>query len=107
MRLPRTLFCHRVTVEPYAGDSAYVKTYGPPVTGVRALVDARIRVVRNREGREVTSTVTVYGEPSLAAQCPPESRITLPDGRITTVIAVAPHTAPGLGLPESTEVACE
>ncbi|MFK0069753.1 hypothetical protein RKD32_003969 [Streptomyces sp. SAI-195] len=107
MRLPRWLLRHRVTVEPYAGDSAYGKTYGPPIPDVRALVDARIRVVRNREGREVTSTATVYAEPDLAAQCPPESRITLPDGRVTTVIAVAPHTAPGLGLPESTEVACE
>jgi hypothetical protein len=107
VKLPRFLLPHRISVEPYAGDSAYGPTYGPPVVDVRALVDARIRLVRNREGREVTSTATVYAEPDLAAQCPPESRITLPDGRVTTVIAVAPHTAPGMGLPESTEVACE
>ncbi|MCZ9348547.1 hypothetical protein NGM36_01780 [Streptomyces mutabilis] len=107
MRLPRWLLPHRISVEPYAGDSAYGPTYGPPIEDVRALVDLRIRVVRNREGREVTSTATVYAEPELAAQCPPESLITLPDGRITHVIAVAPHTAPGMGLPESTEVACE
>lgn len=106
MNLPEWTLRHRITVEPYAGDSAYGKTYGPPVE-VRALVVWKVRTVRNGEGREVTSTATVYALPDLAAQCPPESRITLPDGRITRVIATAPHTAPGLPVPESTEVSCE
>lgn len=105
MNVPTWLLRHRVTVEPYTGDSAYGPTYGPAVEGVPALVAATIRTVRNREGREVTSTATVYAAPDL--DCPPESRITLPDGRQTKAIAVAPHTAPGLPVPECTEVSCE
>lgn len=107
MNLPAWLLRHRITVEPYAGDSAYGPTYGPPIEDVPALVDSKIRTVRAPDGRETTSTATVYAGPDLAAQCPPESRITLPDGRTTRVIAVAPHTAPGLPVPESTEVSCE
>ncbi|WP_343242680.1 hypothetical protein [Streptomyces sp. SID8111] len=107
MNVPAWLLRHRISVEPYAGDSAYGPRYGPPVEDVPALVAFRIRVVRDREGREVTSTATIYAGPDLAAQCPPESRITLPDGRTTRVIAVAAHTAPGLPVPESTEVSCE
>jgi hypothetical protein len=99
------LLRHRVTVEPYLGDSAYGPRYGPPVAGVPALVALAVRTVRDREGREVTSTATVIAGPDL--DCPPESRITLPDGRTTRAIAVARHTAPGLPVPESTEVSCE
>ena len=107
MNLPRWLLRHRIAVEPYAGDTAYGPTYGPPVEDVPALVEWKVRTVRAPDGRETTSTATVYGLPDLAAQCPPESRITLPDGRITRVIASAPHTAPGLPVPESSEVSCE
>jgi hypothetical protein len=99
------LLRHRVTVEPYLGDSAYGPRYGPPVAGVPALVALAVRTVRDREGREITSTATVIAGPDL--DCPAESRITLPDGRTTRAITVARHTAPGLPVPESTEVSCE
>lgn len=105
MNVPRWLLRHRITVEPYAGDSAYGPTYGPPVADVPALVALTVRRVRDREGREVTSTATVYAGADL--DCPAESRITLPDGRTTRAIAVAEHTAPGLPVPESVEVSCE
>jgi hypothetical protein len=105
VKVPAWLLRHRVKVEPYAGDSAYGPTYGPPVEGVPALVTLAVRTVRDREGREVTSSATVIAGPDL--DCPAESRITLPDGRTTRAIAVAKHTAPGLPVPESTEVSCE
>ncbi|MFB6846208.1 hypothetical protein ACFCXS_15285 [Streptomyces sp. NPDC056373] len=105
MKVPAWLLRHRVTVEPYAGDSAYGPTYGPPVEGVPALVTLTVKTVRDREGREVTSSATVIAGPDL--DCPAESRLTLPDGRTTRAIAVAKHTAPGLPVPESTEVSCE
>nr|WTB07397.1 hypothetical protein OG546_26170 [Streptomyces antimycoticus] len=105
MNVPRWLLRHRIKVEPYLGDSAYGPRYGPPVEDVPALVALALRTVRDREGRAVTSTATVYAGPDL--DCPPESRITLPDGRITKAIAVAQHTAPGLPVPESVEVSCE
>lgn len=105
MNAPRWLLRHRITVEPYQGDSAYGPTYGPPVADVRALVSETVRTVRNREGREVTSTAQIIAEPGLT--CPPGSRITLPSGRITTVLHTAAHTAPGLPVPQNTEVSCE
>ncbi|AGP56824.1 hypothetical protein [Streptomyces rapamycinicus] len=106
MRVPDALLRHRVTVEPYLGDTAYGPTYGPPVPNVRALVAATVRQVRRAsDGREVVSTAQVITAPGLT--CPPGSRVTLPDGRMTTAIATAEHTAPGLPVPACTEVSCE
>lgn len=105
MKVPGWLLRHRVTVEPYRGDSAYGPLYGDPVADVPALVAETVRTVRNREGREVTSTATVIAGPDL--DCPAESRITLPSGRVTRALNVAEHTAPGLPVPTSTEVSCE
>nr|WP_202437982.1 hypothetical protein [Streptomyces sp. SID5910] len=95
---------HQITVEPYAGDSAYGPTYGPPAE-VAALVTPNIRTVRNAQGREVTATAQIITAPGL--DCPPESRITLPGGRVTRAISVADYTAPGLPVPECTEVNAE
>lgn len=106
MRLPRWLLRHRITVEPYRGDNAYGPTYGPPVEDVLALVSTAVRQVRRAiDGREVVGGTQVITEPGL--DCPPGSRITLHDGRTTTVITTAEHTAPGLPVPACTEVSCE
>ncbi|MGW3057687.1 hypothetical protein ACWC98_17445 [Streptomyces goshikiensis] len=105
MKVPGWLLPHRITVEPYEGDSAYGPLYGPPLAEVAALVSETVRTVRNREGREVTSTAQLITAPDVA--CPPESRITLPSGRITTALHIAPHTAPGLPVPGTQEVMCE
>jgi hypothetical protein len=104
VKVPGWLLRHRVTVEPYDGDSAYGPTYRPAVE-VRALVAEQTKLTRNREGVEVTSTTQVIAAPGL--DCPAESRITLPSGRVTKAISVANHTAPGLPVPQSTEVMCE
>lgn len=103
--VPGWLLRHRITVEPYAGDSAYGPTYGPAVGDVPALVAETVRTVRDKDGREVTSTAQIIAEPAL--DCPAESRITLPSGRITRALTVAHHSAPGLPVPESVEVMCE
>ncbi|WP_371652495.1 MULTISPECIES: hypothetical protein [unclassified Streptomyces] len=105
MNVPRWLLRHRITVEPYQGEGAYGAVYGPPVADVPALVAETVRTVRDREGREVTSTAQIIADPGLV--CPAESRITLPDGRTTKAITIAHHTAPGLPVPQSTEVSCE
>ncbi|MEU2759389.1 hypothetical protein [Streptomyces sp. NPDC007094] len=105
-RVPRYLLRHRITVEPYLGDSAYGPTYGPAVVDVPALVSAAVRQVRRAtDGREVVSSTQVITAPGL--DCPPGSRVTLPDGRTTTAITTAEHTAPGLPVPACTEVSCE
>jgi hypothetical protein len=105
VRVPAQLLCHRVTVEPYEGTGSYGPVYGPPVAGIPALVSASVRMVRDRTGAQVASTAQVITAPGL--DCPAGSRITLPDGRVTTALTVAQHTAPGLPVPESTEVMCE
>lgn len=105
MNVPGWLLRHRIKVEPYRGDSAYGPTYDPPRGNVPALVSETVRTVRDAEGREVTSTAQIIAAPDL--DCPAESRITLPTGRVTRALSVANHTAPGLPVPQSTEVMCE
>jgi hypothetical protein len=93
---------HRVSVEPYLGDSAYGPKYGPLVAGVRCFLDQQTRLVRAKDGREVTSSSTFYA--ALATVAPPGSRVTLPDGRQTTVIAALRRDGAGLGTPDHLEV---
>ncbi|MGW3511180.1 hypothetical protein [Streptomyces sp. NPDC000994] len=104
MNVPGWLMPHEITVEPYAGDGAYGPTYGPG-TSVAALVVETRKRVRDREGREAVATAQIITAPDL--DCPPESRVTLPSGRITRALAVTPYTAPGLPVPQCTEVMCQ
>ncbi|MFF4701249.1 hypothetical protein [Streptomyces chattanoogensis] len=104
-RVPGWLLRHRITVEAYAGDTAYGPSYDLPVCDVPALVDEAPRMVRGEDGREVLTATTVIAAPDL--NCPPGSRITLPDGRTTTALTVARHTSPGLPVPANTVVSCE
>ncbi|MGI5444143.1 hypothetical protein ACQEVM_38535 [Streptomyces sp. CA-243310] len=105
MNVPGWLLPHRITIEPYDGESAYGPLYGPPAANVPALVTETVRTVRSRDGREVTSTAQVITAPDVI--CPAESRLTLPSGRTTTALHIAPHTAPGLPVPGTQEVMCE
>lgn len=102
MKLPGMWLRHEVTVEPYEGDSANGPLYGDPVA-VRCWLEARTRMVRAGNGREVTSGATFYCRLD-AVQAPPESRVTLPDGRQTTVIDQARHDGGGLPTPDHLEV---
>ncbi|MEU9606389.1 hypothetical protein [Streptomyces sp. NPDC048057] len=104
-RVPSVLLRHRIRIEPYLADSAYGPRYGPAAEDVPALVDATPRLVRAPDGREVSAAATFIAAPDL--DCPPGSRVTLPDGRTATALTVARHTAPGLPVPACTEVSCE
>lgn len=101
---PAFLKRHTVTVEPYLGESAYGPRYGPP-TDHAGLLERRIRVVRGQNGEETTASATF--RTVLDAGITAEARVTLPDGRRTTVIAVVPHDGGGLPVPESLEVQLE
>lgn len=103
-RIPGWLLRHRVTVEPYEGDSAYGPVYGPTVV-VRALVRPGVRMVRAPDGSEVVSSVACFARRGLT--CPPGSRLTLPDGRVTTVITVLDQDGAGLPTPDHVEVQAE
>lgn len=99
--LPSFMLAHRVTVEAYAGESAYGPRYGAPAT-VACFLDEQTRVVRAPDGQDVTSTSTLYARPGLV--CPPESRVTLPDGRVTRVIARLDRSGGGMPTPDHVEV---
>ncbi|MFB8241998.1 hypothetical protein ACFC58_36235 [Kitasatospora purpeofusca] len=99
--IPGWLLRHRVSIEPYEGDGAYGPVYGTPGT-VRAFVDAKVREVRSPTGEQVVSSSTAYCPPGTAA--PPGSRVTLPDGRQTHVIAVYERDGGGLPTPDHTEI---
>lgn len=103
--VPGWLLRHRIAVEPYLGDSAYGPRYGERVECVPALVAAVRKQVANAEGREVLATAQIIAGPEL--ECPPGSRITLPDDRRATALTTARHTAPGLPVPACIEVMCQ
>lgn len=102
--IPGWLLRHQVTVEPYIGDGAYGPVYGPSTT-VRAMVDEQTREVRAPDGEQVTSSSTVYCRPEVDA--PPQSRVTLPSGRTTRVIAAHPRDGGGLPTPDHIEIQLE
>lgn len=99
--MPGYLMQHAVTVEPYTGDGAYGPTYGAAVA-VRCLLDEQTRMVRDKDGRQVSSTSTIYCPLSTVA--PPGSKATLPDGRQTFVIAALRRDGGRLGTPNHLEV---
>ncbi|MET9954212.1 hypothetical protein ABZ135_22050 [Streptomyces sp. NPDC006339] len=99
--LPAFMLGHEVVVEPYAGASAYGPSYGTATT-VRCFLDQQTRVVRDPTGQEVTSSSTFYARPGLV--CPAESRVTLPDGRVTRVIARLERSGGGMPTPDHVEV---
>jgi hypothetical protein len=99
--LPSFLLVHQVTVEPYLGHSANGPKFGMPAL-VRCFLDQQTRMVRSSTGTEVTSTGTAYCP--LTTVAPPDSRVTLPDGRQATVIDALRRDGGGLGTPDHLEV---
>ncbi|QCR49809.1 hypothetical protein [Streptomyces sp. SGAir0924] len=100
-RIPNSLLRHRITIEPYRGDSSTGPLYGPPQT-VRAFVDEQTRAVVSPGGETVTSSSIAYCAPGTTA--PPLSRVTLPSGRETKVIAALPRDGGGLPTPDHVEI---
>lgn len=102
--IPGFLLRHTVAVEAYQGDSAYGEVYAAPVA-VRCFLEQRTRTVRNPTGQEVVSSGTLYARLDEAlAVCLAESRVTLPGGATTLVIAALPHDGGGLPTPDHLEV---
>lgn len=100
--LPHWLMRHEVTAEPYRGEGAYGPVYGP-ATPLRCYLEQETRLVRDTSGNEVTSTSTLFARLDAVA-LPAQSRVTLPDGRTTTVIAALRRDGGGLPTPDHLEV---
>ncbi len=105
MLIPRFLMPHQVTIEAYVGESSKGPKYGPPVVIQQCFVDEQTRAVRTPAGEQVTSTSTVYADPG--TQAPPLSRVTLPSGRVTTVIQTKDRDGSGLPTPDHVEIQLE
>lgn len=103
-RIPRRYFIHEITVEPYLGESSTGALYGPPAA-VRCFLDEQTRAVRTPAGEQVTSTSTAYAD--LGETASPLSRVTLPDGRKTTVIQAKRRDGGRLGTPNHLEIQLE
>lgn len=96
---------HTVTVEAHAGSGPYGDVYGLPYT-VTCFVDQKRKLVRASDGSQIVSESTVYAP--LGTICPPRSRVTLPDGQVTLVIAAHRREAAGVAeAPEHLEIVCE
>ncbi|MEU0084895.1 hypothetical protein [Streptomyces sp. NPDC006274] len=105
MKLPKMWLQHTITVEPYKGTGSHGAVYGPaqPVDG---FLEERTRLVRAPSGDEVTSSSTFYCRLGTVT-APAKSKVTLPDGRKTTVIRAHPANGGRLPLPEHLEVALQ
>lgn len=100
MLIPGFLLQHEVTVEAWEGEGPYGPSYADPVA-VRCFLEEQTRMVRNPAGEEVTSSSTLYALPDVV--CPARSHVTLPSGRVTTVIAAYKRDAGALPAPAHLE----
>lgn len=105
MRIPAFLLVHTVTVRPYRGQSSTGALYGDPFP-LQCMAQGGPRLVRDADGAEVTSTLTLYAAPGSATKVPAGSEVTWA-GDTTTVLQAIEHDSGGLGAPDHTEVMCE
>lgn len=104
MDLPGILLQHEVTVEPYAGTSGRGTVIYGAAFAVECFVDEKRRLVRNPQtGEEETSATTFYCQLDTAG-ITVKSRVTLPSGRVATVLDVARRDGGGLPVPSHLEV---
>jgi hypothetical protein len=93
---------HTITVEPYQGTGAHGPVYGAAVTA-KGFLEQKTQLVRDPGGDEVVSSSTFYCRRG-AVTAPSKSRVTLPSGTKTTVIAALDRSGGRLPLPEHLEV---
>lgn len=91
--IPRRLLRDSVSIEAYTGNGAYGPIYSTAAT-VLCKASSMRQLVRNSEGAEVVSELTLYVHPDDAASFVPESRVTFAT-RVCTVLSAAPLARPG------------
>ncbi len=101
MKMPGFLLQHTVQVAQYLGSSSKGDLYAA-AEPVPCLLDERTQMVTNPAGQTVTSSSSYIAPRSHNPS--PKSRVTLPDGRVTTVITVARPDGGALPVPSNTQV---
>jgi hypothetical protein len=99
--MPAWLLRHSVMVEAWAGEGPDGPRYAAAVAAA-CFLDEQTRMVRQADGTQVSSTSTAYAP--LTVSAPAGSRVTLPDGRRTTVIAALRRDGGGLATPDHLEI---
>lgn len=98
---------HQVTFEPHAGTAGDgSESYGAPVT-LTGWLDFKRRTVRTamtttNTGDEVVAEATFYTD--RGPTIPNESRVTMPDGSTSRVLAVLDRNGGALPLPSHLEI---
>lgn len=96
---------HTATVRTLLGAGGMGSTWAAPVN-VPCFVDDKRRLVRAADASEVVSETTIFDvDVEHATVWAPGSEVTLPSGRVATVIIAAARTSGSLGLPDHLEVA--
>lgn len=75
-----------LTVEPYLRQGATGRLYADPIDHAGLPQFTKRRLVRSSDGSETLSTAQVSMPYSMREDFPVDSRVTLRDGRVTTVI---------------------
>lgn len=96
------LMATTVAVETYSGENGYGPSYATSANVTCYVVPTR-RLVRNADGEEELSEVTIHVPPASESKFTPGSRVTI-GGRVSTVIAAGLKTYCGCGV--NVEVAC-
>lgn len=105
MKLPTRFLVHSVTVRPMLGQSSTGNVYGEPFP-LECMAQGKRRLVRNSQGVEVLSTLTLWAAPGRAHEVPVGSQVTWA-GDTTDVLTSTDMDSGGLGAPDHTEVTCE
>lgn len=99
--IPPWLLQHTVTVEAWQGEGPDGPRFAAPTT-VRCFLDEEVRLVRAPDGTQVASSGTAYAP--LETVAPAVSRVTLADGRVTSVIAALRRDGGALPVPSHLEI---
>lgn len=102
--IPGFMLRHRVAVEPYLGVWGL---YGARVDGLPCAVAESLNAALGQPGAPRIVVRTIVAPLTWQVTPVPGSRLTLPDGLVGFVSAVARHTAPGLPVPEHWELAVD
>jgi hypothetical protein len=92
----------RFVIEPCTGAGAFGDAFNAATTVAGFLSDQRRRIRNSTTGEELLSPATLYVE--LTVTAPAGSRVTLPDGRTTTVAEANPKDGQGLPTPDHLEL---
>lgn len=94
---------HRVAVETYLGDTGTDDTYAAKASGIPCRAEGELLVDANGG---YNSAVKLFLQLDQRDRFTRESRVTLEDGTVATVQAVAAHDGDDVGAWSHLEVAC-